>query len=230
MTTTGRALQAVLFDLDGLLVDTEPLWIRSAGEILARRGHRWDLALRQRVMGRHPLEVARFMVEHYRLDDDPAALMEERLELQRELYASEGIEPMPGALALVRALVSAEIPRAVASGSPTALVETCLDALGLRASFGCALGSDRVGQGKPAPDVFFAAASALGVEPRGCVVLEDADNGVAAALAADMICVKVAQDGRGAAGAQLALESLEALDVATLRGLFGKRQRASSKI
>ncbi|PIE19594.1 MAG: hypothetical protein CSA65_01625 [Proteobacteria bacterium] len=217
---TDRRLQAVLFDLDGLLVDTEPLWIRSAGEVLARRGHRWDLALRQRVMGRHPLEVARFMVEHYGLDDDPTALMEERLELQRGLYASEGIEPMPGALALVRQLVEAGIPRAVASGSPTALVATCLEALDLRASFSCAIGADQVSRGKPAPDVFLAAASALGVEPRGCVVLEDANNGVAAALAADMICVKVAREGRGATGAQLARTSLEALDVSTLRGLF----------
>jgi HAD superfamily hydrolase (TIGR01509 family) len=218
--TDGRELQAVLFDLDGLLVDTEPLWIRSAGEILGRRGHAWDLALRPKVMGRHPLEVARFMIEHYGLDDDPVALMEERLALQRQLYASEGIEPMPGALTLVRELVSAGIPRAVASGSPTALVTTCLDALGLRGSFGVAIGSDRVAKGKPAPDVFLAAARALGVDPRGCAVLEDADNGVAAALAADMICVKVTRDERGGAGAQLLLESLEALDVSTLRGLF----------
>lgn len=218
-----RRLTAVLFDLDGLLAATEPLWIASADEVLGRRGVRWDQALREQVMGRPPLEVARFMVEHFALEDDPEALMNERLALQRRLYETHGIAAMPGGVALVEALVAEGIPRAIASGSPSSLVDESLRRMGLSEHFPVALGSDQVARGKPAPDVFLASAAALGVDPRGCVVLEDADNGVAAALAAEMICVKVLRGSCDDAGAHRLVESLEMLDVPMLRELVASR-------
>ena len=224
--TQLEALEAVLFDLDGLLVDTEPLWVRSADEVLRRRGATWDRSLRQHVMGRHPREVARFMIDHYGLDCDAESLMEERLELQRELYQRHGVELLGGAQELVDGLLAARVPMAVASGSPTHLVRSCLEAVGLVTRFGAVVGADRVGRGKPAPDVFLAAAAELGASAAGCVVLEDANNGVQAALAAHMSCVKVARDGE-LAGAHLLVESLHDVSPADLQRLVthGRQHR-----
>lgn len=215
---------AVIFDLDGLLVDTEPVWGRSGDLVLAPFGHTWDRLLRPRVMGRSPVEVAGVMVEHYGLDIAPVQLAERRLEIQRQLYREGGVPLLPGARSLVEALAEAGVSRAVASGSPTDLVEAALEGSGLRSFFDVCLGSDLVPQGKPAPDIFLLAARRLAAEPARCVVLEDADSGVKAALAAGMFCVKVAGVvGSGAAGAHLHLPSLEQVDRKLLSGLVATR-------
>lgn len=217
---------AVIFDLDGLLVDTEPLWGQSADHVLAPFGQTWDRSIRPRVMGRSPLEVARVMVDHYGLTVAPERLVEQRLAEQRRLYREVGVRTLPGAQALAERLAEARIPRAVASGSPTDLVEAALEGSGLRPFFDVFLGSDLVVRGKPAPDIFLLAAQRLGVEPADCVVLEDADSGVTAALAAGMFCVKVAGvAGQGATGAHRHLSSLEEVDAELLRGLVERRGR-----
>jgi beta-phosphoglucomutase-like phosphatase (HAD superfamily) len=224
---------AVIFDLDGLLVDTEPMWNRSADIVLGRRGFEYDDDLRQRGMGRHPLEVARMMVEHYDLKDEPTALMRERLDEQRALYRS-GISLLPGARPLAEALAQASIPMAVASGSPTELVNICLQAAGsprdraagsartFRDHFGAVFGSDLVARGKPAPDLFLLAAKKMGIAPTSCLVLEDAPSGVVAAKAAKMSVVQVVRADahvEGHSDADLVCQSLEQLSVPLLQTL-----------
>lgn len=182
---------AVIFDLDGLLADTEPLWSESARVLLARRGRSYDPGLKTLFMGRQPAEVARIMKEHYGLQGPVEELLAERLDLLEQLYATGPVTPMPGAVELVAALEAEAVPMAVASGSPGYLVQTVLGALGLHQQLPVALGSDEVDRGKPAPDLFLLAAGRLGVEADRCVVLEDAPAGVQAALAAGMACVAV---------------------------------------
>jgi HAD superfamily hydrolase (TIGR01509 family) len=182
---------AVIFDLDGLLADTEPLWTESARRILGRRGHEFDLNLKPTFMGRHPLEVTRRMVEHYHLSDTPEELLRERLAELRAIYEQEQIRPRPGVRELVAALAVERVPMCVASGSPGDLVAIVLRRLDLSRAFQHAIGSDAVAHGKPAPDLFLLAAARLGAAPRRCVVLEDSPAGVEAALAAGMTCVAV---------------------------------------
>lgn len=217
---------AVIFDLDGLLADTEPLWSESSDLLLRRRGHRFDPALKPQVMGRHPLEVARLLVERYRLVDEPQALHDERLEILRELYATRTIPPKPGALELVHALGARRTPMAVASGSPGAILRVVLERIGLNRSIPVQVGSDEVRRGKPAPDLFLLAAERLGVAPARCVVLEDAIAGVEAARAAGMtvIAVPSPETPRGrVAQADLVVESLERLDPDRLAGVASHR-------
>jgi HAD superfamily hydrolase (TIGR01509 family) len=216
---------AVVFDLDGLLADTEPLWSESSDLLLRRRGHRFDVALKPHVMGRHPLEVARLFVERYGLDDEPAALHEERLEILRELYATREIPAKPGALVLVRALAARETPMAVASGSPSAILRLVADRLGLE-QVAVRVGSDDVQRGKPAPDLFLLAAVRLGVAPERCVVLEDAIAGVDAARAAGMRVVAVPSPEtprERVAHADLVVDSLVELDPERLAGVVSRR-------
>jgi HAD superfamily hydrolase (TIGR01509 family) len=190
--TSPAPTLAVLFDLDGVLADTEPLWSRSAEVVLQRRGARFDPGLKPQFMGRHPLEVARIMVKHYDLDVAPEALLHERLTILREIYAAAPIPAVSGARELVQALAAEGVPMAVASGSPGELVTAVLTSLGLIQTLPVHLGSDEVERGKPAPDLFEEAARRLGAAPARCVVVEDAVLGVQAAHAAKMACVALA--------------------------------------
>lgn len=181
---------AAIFDLDGLLADTEPTWTESSIILLGRRGKTYDYSLKPKLMGRHPLEVLTLMAEYYGLDENPAQLLEERLEIIQELYRKK-ISPLPGAQELVRALHAAQVPMAVASGSPVILVETVLQSIGLASELCIRAGSNEVAHGKPAPDLFLLAAQRLQVPASICVVLEDAPAGVQAAHAAQMACIAV---------------------------------------
>jgi len=185
-----KAVLSVIFDLDGLLADTEPLWTESARRLLARRGLRYDPAMKARTLGRHPLEVMGIYKERYHLTEEPDVLVAERLALLREIYQTS-LRLMPGAEALVRALSDEGVPMAVASSSPSTLVGWVLGQLGLHPPIAVWVGSDQVQHGKPAPDLFLLAAAALEAAPDRCVVLEDSPAGLMAARAAGMCCVAV---------------------------------------
>jgi HAD superfamily hydrolase (TIGR01509 family) len=182
---------AVIFDLDGLLADTEPFWVESSSVLLARRGRVYDPSLKRVFMGRRPLEVVHRMIDHYGLTDAPGDLLAERLQIQQQLYADNEIAPMPGALELVGALEREGVPIAVASGSPIFLMRTVLERIGLLQRLPVHVSSEQVERGKPAPDLFLLAARLLGAPPATCVVVEDAIAGVEAALAARMAVVAV---------------------------------------
>lgn len=210
----------VIFDLDGLLADTEPIWNESARRLLTRRGLRWDPALKPRFMGRPPLVVAGMLVEHYRMEEDPRDLLAERMALLQSLYHEADIQPMPGALALVNLLHRGGLPLAVASGSPTPIAHKVLGHLGLVESMAAIIGSDQVERGKPAPDIFLLAARELDLDPARCTVLEDAALGVEAALAAGMTCICVPSPetpAEAAARAHRVVKSLEELKLDDFR-------------
>jgi HAD superfamily hydrolase (TIGR01509 family) len=217
---------AVIFDLDGLLADTEPVWSESARLLLERRGRTYDPRSKSLLMGRHPLEVARWTVDRYGLDDAPDALLAERLQILLALYTATPPRPLPGARELVTALQGEGVPMAVASGSPSEVVEAVLQQLDLRGPLAVVVGSDAVLHGKPAPDVFLLAAERLGVDAEACVVLEDSPAGVKAALAAGMACVAVPSPGvtdADVAGAHARSRSLSELSPAVLREIVVAR-------
>lgn len=216
---------AVIFDLDGLLADTEPLWTESARRLLARRGLQYAPELKARTIGRHPIEVMGIYKETYRLEEEPAALAAERVALLRELYEKD-LRPMPGAPELVGALAAERVPMAVASSSPASLIELVLDRLELGQDIPVRVGSERVQRGKPAPDLFLLAAAELGVPPSACVVLEDAPAGMLAARAAGMLCVAVPgpHTPLPLPPCDLQVSSLRELSPARLRGLLDEKE------
>lgn len=176
---------AIIFDLDETLVETSGLWRRAESELLASLGHRWTAERAARYKGRNVADVAEFI----HADVQAARLLEECQAFFREAlfrsFARGPIEPMPGAVECVRRL-GAVAPLAVASGSPLPLIELAMDGLGLRGQFACLVSSESVPRGKPHPDVFLAAAKALGVPPESCLVIEDSLAGLRAAKAAGM--------------------------------------------
>jgi HAD superfamily hydrolase (TIGR01509 family) len=178
---------AVLFDNDGLLLDTEILWTRAEVVLFERRGATFTMDHKLELIGTSG-PVAEASVERMLgLPGEGAALMAELHELVME-EALRGVEPMPGARDLLDRI---EVPVGVASNSPRSFVERTLEAAGLRERFGCVLSADDVAHPKPAPDLYVGLARGLGADPASCVALEDSATGVAAARAAGAFVIGV---------------------------------------
>ena len=183
-------IEAVLFDLDGLMVDSEAHAVETWRAVLARRGVELDPATIDAMLGQRLDDTARLLVERLALADDPRALGAEKSALQIERLDGN-VTAMPGLFELIDALDSRGMKRAVASSGVRPYVEAVLGAIGVARRFEVVVTGDDVARGKPAPDVFLRAAERLGVRPPACLALEDAPNGIAATKAAGMRCVAV---------------------------------------
>lgn len=182
---------AVIFDNDGLTLDTEVVWTRAEESLFARRGRVFTHENKLELVGSAG-HVAAAKLE--RMLGTPAGsgagLMEELHELLVEELA-KGCEPMPGALALIDALRSNGTPIGLCSNSPRRFVDLMLAGGGLSGVFPVTVAGDEVAQQKPAPDGYLAAAAALGAAPAACIALEDSPTGAAAARAAGMHVIGV---------------------------------------
>jgi pseudouridine 5'-phosphatase len=167
----------VIFDLDGTLVDTEPLYTRAAERILGRFGKVFDFGIKRQIMGGGPLVGARFVVEHLGIPMSPEEYLAEREAIMRE--ACKAARPMPGAIQLIDALQARGIPLAIGTSSSRELCQVKLGAQPFAARFHTVACSDDPGvlEAKPAPDIFLKAAQGLGAPPERCLVFEDTPKG-----------------------------------------------------
>jgi pseudouridine-5'-monophosphatase len=210
----NSAITHVIYDMDGLLLDTEPFYTEVTQTIVSRYGHTFDWTLKARMIGKAARDSARVLVETLGLPITPEEYLREREAMLASLFPLA--EAMPGARRLTGHLARKGIPQAVASSSSTR--EFGLKTTQHRDWFGnfqcVVLGDDpAVARGKPAPDIFLTAAARLGAQPQTCLVVEDAPSGVEAALAAGMPVVAVpnpAMDRAKYSGADEILASLEA--------------------
>jgi beta-phosphoglucomutase len=203
-------LGAVLWDLDGTLVDSEEYHWRAWKETLDREG---IPITRQDFLSsfgqRNDAILSRWLG-----DATPAGTIQRigdaKEERYRELVRLEGLSPLPGAAEWVKRLHGEGWLQAIASSAPRLNVETVLDALGLGGRFQAIVSAEDVRAGKPDPQVFLVAASRLGAEPRGCIVVEDARAGVEAARRAGMRSISVGKNARSL-GADVAAAKLSDL-------------------
>jgi len=190
----GTGPAAVIFDLDGVLVDSEIWWDEARRDWAAARGRTWTADDRAAVMGANSAAWARVMRERLRIDDadgaGAASIVADIVGAVVRRYAAEGPPVIDGAVDAARR-IAARYPTGVASSAHRAVIDAALRATGLEDSFAVVVSSDEVAHGKPAPDVYLEAARRLGVEPAACLVVEDSLNGVRAARAAGMIVVLV---------------------------------------
>jgi beta-phosphoglucomutase family hydrolase len=180
-----------IFDLDGTLVDTMPLHYRAWDEAMRRAGlpHPLDEELFYSLGGVPTRRVAELFGEHYRLPVDAEKVFHEKEALFLDMRAEMRlIEPVAE---FARAAAQRGAPVAVASGGPRDIVRQTLDHMQLRSLFPVVITPEDVVHGKPAPDMFLLAAKRLGVAPQECLVFEDAEPGIAAAVAAGMRWVRV---------------------------------------
>ncbi len=181
-----RRPRAVIFDLDGVLVDAEVWWDEVRGAWTAAHGRTWTAADQAAVMGANSLGWGRIMRERLHLDLTDQQIVDEIVGAMAARYAAEGAPRIAGAEAAVRELAAAGVPLALASSAHPTVIDAALAALGIRQLLRVVVASDEVAHGKPAPDVYLLAARRLGIAPGDCLVVEDSLNGVLAGRAAGM--------------------------------------------
>jgi HAD superfamily hydrolase (TIGR01509 family) len=184
------AFDAVVFDLDGVLVDSEVWWNDVRIEFARRHGRAWTEDDQRAVMGGNSRQWSATMRERLRLDLAPEDIERDIVDGVVARYEAEGPPLIAGAVEVVRR-VARDLPIAVASSAHREVIDAALRALGLADAFAVIVSSDEVGRGKPEPDVYREAARRLGVAPGRCLVVEDSRNGVLAARAAGMTVVLV---------------------------------------
>lgn len=186
----ARARTTIVFDMDGLLVDTEPVARQAWAHLLAEAGYQLTDDIYRRMIGHRTLDSARLILAHYDLPETPASLAERKTALFADLRA-QGIPPMPGLARLQAEIARRGVKWGVATSSPRQHAQIILGQLGLSEACTAVAGGDEVAQGKPAPDVYLLAARRLGAPPEHCLALEDSAPGGRAAVAAGMKTVVV---------------------------------------
>lgn len=215
-------IEAVIFDMDGLLVDSEPVWDAARQAMADEAGKAWTSDDHKAVMGVSTREWADYMIDRLELALSPQEVIDQVIARMVEMYQA-GVPYLPGAVEAVD-LAAGHYPLGLASGSHPTLIEAVTADAALRARFRVVVAADEVGVGKPAPDVYLAAADRLGVPAAACVCVEDSGNGILAGVRAGMKVVAV-PDSRFPPGADVldqahvVLRSLSELSLELLRGL-----------
>jgi HAD superfamily hydrolase (TIGR01509 family) len=199
-------IEAVVFDLDGVIVDSEHVWDEVREALARERGGRWHERAQADMMGMSSTEWSRYMHDEIGLAESPEEINEEVVRRMLDRYAHE-LPLVPGAVEAVRRLAPA-FRLAVASSSNRPLIDAVLSKAGLDDLFEATVSSEEVRRGKPAPDVYLEAARRLGVGPPRCAAVEDSANGIRAAHAAGLLVVAIPNRRYPPAPDALALASI----------------------
>ena len=181
------SVAAIVFDLDGVLVDSEQVWDDARRELVADRGGTWTEDATRAMMGMSSLEWSRYVHDELGVDLEPAEISAAVVERLEELYRQR-LPLLPGAREAVRRLAS-RWPLGLASSSNREVIDLVLELSGLTSAFAATVSSEEVARGKPAPDVYLETARRLGVPATECAAVEDSTNGLRSAAAAGMTVI-----------------------------------------
>ena len=182
-------IDGVVFDLDGLLLDSEQVWDAAREELAEERGGRWHPQAQRDMMGMSSPEWSRYMHDVIGLPESPEEINAEVVRRLERRYG-EHFPVIPGAQAAVNRLAE-RWPLALASSSNRGLIDLALDLMGIADRFQATVSSEEVAHGKPAPDVYLEAARRLHVDPTRAAAIEDSHNGIRAAKAAGMRAIAI---------------------------------------
>ena len=182
-------MDAVIFDMDGVIVDSEIHWKTTEGFFLQSLIPGWSVKDQDRIIGLGVLDVYKLLVDSYHLQKTKEQFLEIYLEMANDIYGQK-VSLIEGFTELLTALNTNKIPVALASSSPTSWINIMLERFGLRSSFQVVVSADELtGQSKPSPAIYLLTATRLDVPPDRCVAIEDSKNGVLSAKKANMFCV-----------------------------------------
>ncbi len=215
-------MQAVVFDLDGVLIDSEPVWEQVRRGLVAERGGHWTPDAQRRLMGMSTPEWARYLSDDLGVGLPPDEVARTVVDRMADRYA-EHVPLMTGAVDAVRRL-AVRWPLGVASSSPAELIEVVLRSAGLRPCFSAVMSTEQVAHGKPAPDIYLAVTAELGCPSPDCAAIEDSANGLRSAAAAGLRVIAIPQpryppEPDALAQASLVLPSLAELTVDAVSAL-----------
>jgi len=216
-------IRAVVFDMDGVLVDTEQAWDEVRERLTREWGGRYTPEAQRAMMGMSSAEWSRYLHDTVGLPQSPDEINREVVHRMLDRYRRE-LPVIPGAVDAVRRLDAAGLALAVASSSNRPLIDAVLGTLGLGEAFAATVSSEEVARGKPSPDVYLEAARRLGVAPGSCAAVEDSESGIRSAHAAGMRVLALpnrdyAPTDEALALADLVLDDLRALTPAAVSGM-----------
>lgn len=205
-------IKAVLFDMDGVLINTEPLHYRMWKEAFKGRGLDIDYDIYKHCIGATDAYLMDLILDHYGRDfRGDVRLSEERAVIEKRMLKEEGFPEMSGVREMLRTLHETGFLLAVASSSPLERINDAVDYIGARQYFSLLNSAENVARSKPAPDIYLDTAQKLGVLPEECIVLEDSENGSIAAVSAGMICVGLDNPDSGDQNLERAVVTIAAL-------------------
>ena len=190
MSESASSVKAVVFDLDGLMFNTEDIYLQVGSEVLRRRNKQFTPELVDAMMGLRPAQAIARMIEWHDLTDTVEQIEKESRDIFTPLLDTQ-LEPMPGLFALLDAIESANIPKAIATSSSRRFANEVLGRFELIERFAFLLSAEDVHRGKPDPEIYQLAALRLGISTAEMLVLEDSQTGLTAAVASGALAVAV---------------------------------------
>src|SRR3989337_4459148 len=222
-------IKAVIFDMDGVMIDSEPLWEKAERILLARRGIDYNPTYRDKIVGLNQKDSGKLLKETFNLPETIEELLAERIEILLPLYEKE-LELVPGLITILKEVKESGFLLALASSSPYKVINFVLGKFSLNEFFSVVVSGESVEFGKPAPDIYLFTARKLGacpeqgrrIEPSECAVIEDSINGVKSAKGVGMFCIAI-PDKRLSQGdfqiIDLVVHSLDNIDSQVIKSL-----------
>jgi len=183
-------IKAVIFDMDGVMIDSEPLWEKTERILLARRDIEYSPTYRDQIVGLNQNDSGKLLIDTFELKETVEDIISERVEILTAIYEEE-LEVVLDLIPLLDNLRDNKFKLAVASSSPLRVINFVLDMFSLQEYFPVVVSGECTENGKPHPDIYLHTAKRLEVEPSECVAIEDSINGVKSAKAAGMYCIAV---------------------------------------
>ena len=183
-------IKAVIFDMDGVMIDSEPLWEKTERILLARRDIEYNPTYRDQIVGLNQNDSGKLLINTFELEETVEDIISERVEILTAIYEEE-LEVVLDLIPLLDNLRDSKFKLAVASSSPLRVINFVLDMFSLQEYFPVVVSGECTENGKPHPDIYLHTAKRLEVEPSECVAIEDSINGVKSAKAAGMYCIAV---------------------------------------
>jgi HAD superfamily hydrolase (TIGR01509 family) len=180
-----------IFDLDGVIVDTEPIYSEAMQKLAEKRGKEFTLEIKRKVMGTAGLISMSVMKKSLGLTESPEELLKERGKIYQKLLYEQGVKPMQGIFNAINVMNRLGLRKAIASSSRLEWIEFPLNELNLANEFDVIVHGNEVKYGKPAPDIFILALKKLGLPSDRCIVLEDTVVGVQSAKGAKIKCIAI---------------------------------------
>jgi len=214
-------IKAVIFDMDGVIVDTGPMHFEASRQTLNKYGAELTEELFQTYRGMREIESYQKYLDHFSLDLDAEELVKKREEVFLDIL-KRGFEPSKDIINLLKDIKKGGLRLSLASSSDKIIVHAIIDSLGITNLFDSIINGDMVRKGKPEPDIFLTAANGLNENPSECVVVEDAYSGVQAAKAAGMKCIGYMCKGSGhqdLSAADIIIDDFNDLTLEKIQGL-----------